>query len=124
MLSIQHTPTEGVPSPDRSTRSLSEGYACTEDSGWTKPPHRGAKANGVALRRGDGDTPDDHRRRETHEYPDSRLRVDRPLHLSVNHHHPADGPRWAETLAGCGSESASRVDACDQPAGGRCRFGP
>src|SRR6267154_5854314 len=41
-------------------------YESSEDSEWTKSPHRGTKTNGMALRGGSGNTPHDHPRRESH----------------------------------------------------------
>src|ERR1700730_5179923 len=114
MLNVQRAPTRGR-APARSVEALlrARSYACTEDSDWTKPPHRGANTNGVALRGGDGNTPHDHPRRESPGYPDSRLRVDRPSDFAVIHDDPVDGSRWAETPADCRSEGPSRVDARD-----------
>src|SRR6266850_3848083 len=79
-------------------------YESSDDSEWTKSPHRGTKTNGMALRGGDGNTPHDHPRRGSDRYPDSRLRVDRPPDRSVNHNDPLDGSGWAETPADCRSE--------------------
>src|SRR5260221_8150627 len=104
MLNPRHMPTGWAVPRIRVYVPYARSYESSEDSNWTKSPHRRAKANGVALRGGDGNASHDHPRLESPVYPDSRLRVDRPPDLSVNHDDPVDGPRWAQTPADCRSE--------------------